>query len=266
MLDLAEAAAATGRDDWAKAAAEIGAFLLEHLRRGDGRVLRSWCQGRAGALGYAADYAWLVDCCTRLGELSGNPRWTMEAVTIARQLLELFTDDERGGLYTTGSDAAPLVVRPREVQDGVTPSAGSVAAIALARLGALAGEDQLSAAAERIVGSVKAGLAASPSAFPELLLAAELVEHGPVEIVVTGDRADLVHVARRRFVPGAVLAWRSPAIGVPAGDSTVAPFESPLLTDREEGFAYICRRGACLAPVDDADGLLSALDAAVASP
>jgi uncharacterized protein YyaL (SSP411 family) len=263
---LAEAAAATGRDDWAKAAAEIGAFLLEHLRRGDGRVLRSWCQGRAGALGYAADYAWLVDCCTRLGELSGNPRWTMEAVTIARQLLELFTDDERGGLYTTGSDAAPLVVRPREVQDGVTPSAGSVAAIALARLGALAGEDQLSAAAERIVGSVKAGLAASPSAFPELLLAAELVEHGPVEIVVTGDRADLVHVARRRFVPGAVLAWRSPAIGVPAGDSTVAPFESPLLTDREEGFAYICRRGACLAPVDDADGLLSALDAAVASP
>jgi len=263
---LAEAAAATGRDDWAKAAAEIGAFLLEHLRRGDGRVLRSWCQGRAGALGYAADYAWLVDCCTRLGELSGNPRWTMEAVTIARQLLELFTDDERGGLYTTGSDAAPLVVRPREVQDGVTPSAGSVAAIALARLGALAGEDQLSAAAERIVGSVKAGLAASPSAFPELLLAAELVEHGPVEIVVTGDRADLVHAARRRFVPGAVLAWRSPAIGVPAGDSTVAPFESPLLTDREEGFAYICRRGACLAPVDDADGLLSALDAAVASP
>ena len=263
---LAEAAAATGRDDWAKAAAEIGAFLLEHLRRADGRVLRSWCRGRAGALGYAADYAWLVDCCTRLAELSGNPRWTMEAVTIARQLLELFTDDERGGLYTTGSDAAPLVVRPREVQDGVTPSAGSVAAIALARLGALAGEDQLSAAAERIVGSVKAGLAALPSAFPELLLAAELVENGPVEIVVTGDRADLVHAARRRFVPGAVLAWRSPAIGVPAGDSTVAPFESPLLTDREEGFAYICRRGACLAPVDDADDLLSALDAAVASP
>ena len=263
---LAEAAAATGRDDWAKAAAEIGAFLLEHLRRADGRVLRSWCRGRAGALGYAADYAWLVDCCTRLGELSGNPRWTMEAVTIARQLLELFTDDERGGLYTTGSDAAPLVVRPREVQDGVTPSAGSVAAIALARLGALAGEDQLSAAAERIVGSVKAGLAALPSAFPELLLAVELVENGPVEIVVTGDRADLVHAARRRFVPGAVLAWRSPAIGVPAGDSTVAPFESPLLTDREEGFAYICRRGACLAPVDDADDLLSALDAAVASP
>ena len=111
---LAEAAAVTGRDDWSRAAAEIATFLLEHLRRADGRVLRSWCQGRAEVLGYAADYAWLIDCCTRLGELSGDSRWTMEAVTIARQMLELFTDDGRSGLYTTGSDAAPLVVRPRE--------------------------------------------------------------------------------------------------------------------------------------------------------
>jgi uncharacterized protein YyaL (SSP411 family) len=269
---LAEAAAATGRDDWSRAAAEIATFLLEHLRRADGRVLRSWCQGHAEVLGFAADYAWLVDCCTRLGELSGDPRWTMEAVAIARQMLELFSDDERGGLYTTGYDAAPLVVRPREVQDGVTPSAGAVAAIALARLGALVGDGALSAAAERIVSSLGAGLAATPSAFAELLLAAALVEHGPVEIVVTGDREDLVHAARRRFVPGAVLAWRSPATKVPGGGAVipfggaVRPFESPLLAGREDGYAYLCRRGACLAPVDNADALLASLDAVVVSP
>ena len=173
---LAEAAAATGRDDWSKAAVEIATFLLEHLRRADGRVLRSWCRGRAGALGYAADYAWLVDCCTRLGELSGDPRWTMEAVTIARQLLELFTDDERGGLYTTGSDAAPLVVRPREVQDGVTPSAGSVAAIALARLGALAGEDRAlrGSRADRRLGQSRLGGCRAVGVRRELLLAAAI--------------------------------------------------------------------------------------------
>jgi hypothetical protein len=263
---LAEAAAATGRDDWSRAAVEIATFLLEHLRRPDGRVLRSWCRGRAGLLGYAADYAWLVDCCTRLGELTGDPRWTMEATTMASRLLELFTDDEHGGLHTTGSDAAPLVVRPREVQDGVTPSAGSVAAIALARLGALTGDDALSAAAGRIVASVGAGLAAAPSAFAELLLAASLVEHGPVEIAVTGDRADLVQAARRRFVPGAVVAWTPKTTEEPAGDGKVVAFESPLLADREEGFVYLCRHGACLAPIRDADALLKALDSLVASP
>ena len=258
---LAEAAAATGRDDWTTAAVDIATFLLGHLRRPDGRVLRSWCRGRAGTLGYAADYAWLVDCCTRLGELTGEATWTIEAVKIARQLLDLFSDDEHGGLYTTGRDAPSLVVRPRDVQDGVTPAAGSVAAVALARLGALAGDDELVTAAGRIVASASAGLEAAPSAFAELLLAAELVADGPVEIAVAGDRPDLVRAARTRFVPGAVLAWHGPRIGAP-GTST--SFESPLLEDRENGFAYLCRRGACLVPVGDGDALLEALDSVVA--
>jgi len=263
---LVEAAAATGRDDWSNTAEQIATFLLEHLRRADGRVLRSWCQGRASLPGYAADYAWLADCCTRLGELTGNPRWTTEAVTIARQLLRLFTDEGHGGLYTTGADAAPLVVRPRDLHDGATPAAGSVAAVALARLGALVCDDELSAAAERIVDAVGAELLAAPSSFAEMLLAAALVEDGPVEIVVTGDRADLVRAARRRFLPGAVLAWRSPAAKLPAGLGAAVPFESPLLAGREDGFGYVCRRGACLAPVDSVDALLSALDSAVGSP
>jgi len=260
---LAQAAGATGRDDWSKAAVGIATFLLGHLRRPDGRVLRSFCRGQASVLGYSADYAWLVDCCTRLGELTGEPRWTMEAVTLARQLLELFSDEENGGLYTTGADAPPLLVRPREVHDGVTPSAGSVAAIALARLGALTGDEGFSGAAARIIAAARGRLAATPEAFAELLLGAGLVANGPVEIAVTGDRPDLVRAARRRFVPGAVLAWRPPA-----REGAAAPpvaFESPLLRDREDGLAYLCRRGACLAPVGDADALLEALDTVVAS-
>ncbi|MGO9964127.1 MAG: thioredoxin domain-containing protein [Acidimicrobiales bacterium] len=260
---LAQAAGATGRDDWSKAAVGIATFLLGHLRRPDGRVLRSFCRGQASVLGYSADYAWLVDCCTRLGELTGEPRWTMEAVTLARQLLELFSDEENGGLFTTGADAPPLLVRPREVHDGVTPSAGSVAAIALARLGALTGDEGFSEAAARIIAAARARLAATPEAFAELLLGAELVADGPVEIAVTGDRADLVRAARRRFVPGAVLAWRPPA-----REGAAAPlvaFESPLLRDREDGLAYLCRRGACLAPVRDTEALLEALDTVVAS-
>ena len=261
-----EAAAATGRQDWSDAAGQIATFLLGHLRREDGRVLRSWCRGQANLLGYAADYAWLVDCCTRLGELSGEPRWTAEAVTFARQLLELFADRQQGGLYTTGDDASPLVVRPREVYDGVTPAAGSVAAVALARLGALAGNDEFAEAAARIVGALGATLSAAPSAFPELLLAATLLEHGPVEIVVTGERPDLLHAVRQRFLPGAVLAWRPVARTAPIPSAQGPGFESPLFEGRKDGLAYVCRRGACLAPVDNIDDLHRALDDAMCSP
>ena len=266
---LVEAAAATGRADWAEAADRIATFLLDHLRRADGRVLRSWCRGRASLPGYAADYAWLVDCLTRLGELTGDPRWTAESVGVARQLLALFADDEGGGLFTNGVDVPPLVVRPRDNYDGVTPAAGSVAAIALARLGALVGDAELEQAAARIVEAAGAAPASAPSAFPELLLGAALLEHGPVEIVVTGDRADLLQAARRRFLPGAVLAWRSSesaAIAAIAVDGEVPEPASPLLEGRADGFAYVCRRGACLAPVDNVDDLLAALDDAIGGP
>ena len=232
---LVEAAAATGRADWAEAADRIATFLLDHLRRADGRVLRSWCRGRASLPGYAADYAWLVDCLTRLGELTGDPRWTAESVGVARQLLALFADDEGGGLFTNGVDVPPLVVRPRDNYDGVTPAAGSVAAIALARLGALVGSAELEQAAARIVEAAGAAPASAPSAFPELLLGAALLEHGPVEIVVTGDRADLLQAARRRFLPGAVLAWRSSEsaeIAAIAVDGEVPEPASPLLEGR----------------------------------
>ncbi len=74
---LAEAAAATGNPAWRDTAAGIGDFLVDHLRRPDGRWLRSW-QRRGGGrhLAYAGDYAWLVDAFTRLGELTGQARWT----------------------------------------------------------------------------------------------------------------------------------------------------------------------------------------------
>ncbi len=45
LTTLAEAAAATGRDDWLDAARANGEFLLRELRRSDGRWLRAWQAG-----------------------------------------------------------------------------------------------------------------------------------------------------------------------------------------------------------------------------
>ena len=77
---LAEAAGATGHDDWARAAVTLGDFLLSELRRpGDGRWMRSWQNGRAQHLAYAADHAWVIDLFTRLAELTGQGLWIERA-------------------------------------------------------------------------------------------------------------------------------------------------------------------------------------------
>jgi uncharacterized protein YyaL (SSP411 family) len=232
---LAEAAGATGRADWMDEAVSVAQFLLRSLRRGDGRWLRSWQGGKAGHLAVAGDYAWLTDAFTRLSELTGQARWIETARTTADAMLTLFWDPAHGGLFTTGDDAERLIVRSKELFDGATPSASSVGAVALARLGALTGEQRYTDAAGAVLASLSDVIASQPTAFTHALGAVDLLADGITEIAITGDRPDLVQATRRQYLPRAVLAWGE-------------PYPSPLWESRSDGMAYVCRDYACLAP------------------
>jgi uncharacterized protein YyaL (SSP411 family) len=247
LATLAEAAAATGEEGWLAAAVANGEFLLTELRRGDGRWLRSW-QAEAGArhLAYAADHGALLDAFVRLAEATGDPRWIVEARLAGDALLTTFWDDERGGVFTTGHDAEPLVTRPKDILDGATPSANSLTANGLLRLAALTGDPLLQDRAEQILRLLGGPAGDHPTAFAHLLAAVDLHVHGPTEIAVVGDRPDLVAAVQRRYLPNAVLAWGT-------------PYDSPLWEGRDEGKAYVCRDFACREPVTDADALAAQL-------
>jgi hypothetical protein len=245
---LAEAAGATGRSDWRDEAVSIAEFLLRSLRRSDGRWLRSWQGGKAGHLAVAADYAWLVDAFTRLSELTGQARWIETGRTTADAMLALFWDTAQGGLFTTGEDAERLIVRSKELFDGATPSASSVGAVALARLGALTGDQGYTDAAAAILASLGEVMATQPTAFTHALGALDLLADGVTEIAVIGDRPELVEATQRRYLPRAVLAWGE-------------PYPSPLWEGRGDGMAYVCRDYACLAPTSSIEGLEAQLAA-----
>jgi len=240
---LAEAGGLLARPDWVGEAETLADFLLANLRVA-GRWQRSWQEGDARHLAYAADHAWLVEAFTRLGEASGRRRWTDEAVGAAEQLLGLFWDGT--ALRTTGSDAEALIARTADATDGALPSASSVAATALLRLGALTGRSDLSDAGRRLVDSLAAAVERAPLAFAGTASAADLAARGLTEIVVSGRRPDLVEVARAAYRPVAVLAWGEP-YGGPLWEGRSGP--------GAEGLAYVCRNHACDAPVSTAGEL-----------
>jgi uncharacterized protein YyaL (SSP411 family) len=242
---LAEAAGATGNPRWTERAEGVADFLFAELRRSDGRWLRSLGGDQPA---FAADHAWLVECCTRLGELTGRPRWTARAREVADAMLDLFWDADLGGFFTAGRDAERLVVRAKELSDSATPSANSVSAGALLRLAALTGEDRYRNAAERIVELASPLLREQPTALADMVAASRLAD-GVLEVVVAGDRPDLLAVVRRRWLPDAVLAWGE-------------PWDSPLWEGRAAGAAYVCRGFTCMAPATDPGTLASQLDAA----
>jgi uncharacterized protein YyaL (SSP411 family) len=239
LAALAEAAAATGRGDWRDAAVANGEFLLRELRGDDGRWRRSWqADGGARHLAYAADHAALVDAFTRLGEATGEARWLAAAREAADALADTFWDVARGGVFTTGSDAEKLVTRNKDLMDNAVPSANSLAAVALQRLAALSGEDRYRQLADQILRLAGPLAARHPTAFGHLLTAVDLAVHGVDEVVVAGDRPDLVAVVHGAYRPRAVLAW---------GER----YDSPLWAGRDDGRAYVCRHYACRLPAED---------------
>ncbi len=248
LVMLAEAAAATGTTSWRDAAVETAEFLVTHLRRDDGRWLRSWQRdGGARHLAYAHDHAALVDAFTRVAELTGEARWIAEARRTADALVVLFWDDERGGVFTTGSDADGLVTRPKDFLDDATPSANSLTAVALLRLAALSGDDDDRARADDVLRLYGRMAERHATAFGHLLAAVDLSVHGTTEIAIVGDRPDLVGAVHQRYLPGAVLAWGE-------------PYDSPLWDGRADGRAYVCRDFACRAPAHDVETLVAQLD------
>jgi uncharacterized protein YyaL (SSP411 family) len=260
LATLAEAAAATGDPEWTTAAVANAEFLCSQLRRADGRWLRTWQGpvdggvegGEAKILAYAADHGALVEAFVRMAELTGEARWLDEASSTAAALLSLFWDDEAGGVFTTGSDAEALVTRPKELMDNAVPSGNSLAAVGLLRLASLTGDEALRDRADAIVRLLGEPAARVPMAFGNLLLAVELLVLGTTEVVVTGDRPDLVDEVRRHWLPLAVTAW---------GERT----DSPLWEGRDEtdadGRAYVCRGYVCGMPASDVATLTTQLEA-----
>jgi uncharacterized protein YyaL (SSP411 family) len=247
LSSLAEAAAVTGDATWLAAARRNAVFLLDHLRREDGRWLRSWqAQGGARHLAYAVDHAALIDAFTRLAEATGEARWVHEATQVTDAMIDLFWDDEHGGLFTTGHDAEQLVARPKDLMDNATPSANSMAALAMLRLAALTGNERYHQHAEAILRLLGTVADRHPGGFAHLLAALDLYHSGATEIAVVGDRVDLVRSVQSHYLPNAVLAWGE-------------PYDSPLWAHREDGWAYVCRDFTCQAPVDDVDALVGQL-------
>jgi uncharacterized protein len=244
VATLAEAAAALGHDHYAQRAEEIGEFLMSELYV-DGRLMRSWQGGRARHQGVAADHAWLAMACLRLSELTGSKLWRQRAQQVANELVDHFFDAAAGGFFTTGDDAEALVERPKEFVDGALPSANAIAIDALIRIQALNDDPRLAAAIEATVQLARPLIERHPGALADLVAALPMVT-GRQEIVVSGDRPDLVAEVRRHWLPAALFAWGEP-------DHT------PLFVARPPDAAYVCRGFVCNAPARTADDLATQL-------
>jgi uncharacterized protein YyaL (SSP411 family) len=250
---LAEAGAVLERADYVEAAVTGAIFLLNELRARDGRLLRTWKDGRGRISAYLEDHAYLVEALLTLYEATFDPRWFRAARALADTMIERFGDDERGGFFTTAHDETPLVARRKDLDDTPIPSGNAAAAFGLLRLARLTGEAAYEDRARGVIALLHPIAARHPLAFGHMLQAIDFALADDVrEVAIVGrDAAPLLRVMRGAFRPHVVLA----------GGATDA---IPLLAGRApvdgRATAYVCERFACQAPVTEPDALAALLD------
>ncbi|HEX8857244.1 MAG TPA: AGE family epimerase/isomerase, partial [Thermoleophilaceae bacterium] len=240
---LAEAGAVLEREDYLDAARGAADFILRDLRSDDGRLLRTWKDGRGKLNAYLEDHAFLLEALLSLYEATFEPRWFAAARETADAMIARFADDDNGGFFETSSDHERLVARRKDLEDNPIPSGNSAAAYGLLRLAALTGENQYAARAEGVLRLLHELAPRHPQAFGHLLQALDFYFAQVKEVALVGPGArPLERVVRSAFRPHLVLA---------GGEEDGVPLLEGRSPVDGRAAAYVCENFACQRPVTE---------------
>ncbi len=232
-------------------------FILEKLRRSDGRLLARYRDGEAMYNAYALDYAAMIWGLLELYQAGFNSKYLNSALKLNKDLLRYFWDESAGGLFIYGSDAEQLLTRPKEGYDGALPADNSVAALNLLRLGRLTGDHLLEEKAQQTIGAFAEGINQHPTAYTFFLTAALFNKQPGRDIVIVGKRDEkdtrvMIEAVNERFLPDTLVIFKDPA------EKTldeIIPFIKDMAMIDNKATAYICENFSCQQPITDIEGL-----------
>ena len=256
---FAQAARYLRRADYLETARRSAAFMLERMVV-DGRLMRAWRDGKARHDAYLEDYAGLILGLLDLHQSDPDPRWYASARELREEMVNQFRDPQ-GGFFDTRADSAPLITRPKEVQDNATPSGSALAATALLQMSAFEEDPGARETAAEMLAALREALIRYPTAFGQWLQAADFAV-GPVrQIAVVGAPEE---PAARALVEEIWRAYRPRAVAAFSPDP-VPPDAPGLLQGRGllRGLptAYVCQGFVCNLPVNTVEDLRQQLAA-----
>jgi uncharacterized protein YyaL (SSP411 family) len=241
LAALAESGRRLERADLLDAARGVAEFLLGPLSREDGRLSRSWREGKVSGGGFLDDYANVAHGLLELHVATGELRWLEEGLRLARLAVELFSDPVNGGFFLAPTGGEELVARTKDLDDNPIPSGNSMLAHVLLRLARIWGDEELERLGVSVLRLVEPMLGRAPGAFGWALCALDLWLSPPREIAIVGPvESPVARAALAPFAPETVVAV-GPAEGVPLLDGKALVDGKPAV--------YVCERFACRAPV-----------------
>ena len=188
------------------------------------------------------------------------------AISLNEDMIRLFWDEKQGGFYFTAENAENILVRTKEIYDGVYPSGNSVAALNLFRLSRMTGNPEFEAKAAQTLQTFSDSVSQAPAAHTYLMIALDFGIGPSYEVVVVGDPTkddtnNMLNTLKRTFIPNKVVLFRPFPVEHPE-IACYAEFTRDLTSREGQAIAYVCRNDECSLPTTNIEEMLRLLDAA----
>ena len=263
---LAKGAQVFDEPAYAEAAKRAADFILKHMQQSDGRLLHRFRDGQAAIAAYGDDYAFLIWGLLDLYETTFEAPYLQKALDLNSTFAKHFWDDKQGGFYFTADDSENLFVRNKEIYDGAIPSGNSVATLNLLRLARMTADPKLEKKAARLLKAFSRQVRLRPSAYTQLMAAADFGTGPSFEVVIVGDlkakdTTAMLKALRTKFIPNKVVLFRhiNPTKQKSSDIARIARFTRYHSSIDGKATVYVCRNYNCKLPVTEISKMMELL-------
>ncbi len=248
---LCKASAALDSAEYRKLAEDNYNLLIRNFsgKAGETAMFHTYKNGIARYPAFLDDYAYLIQACIQLQEITSDQNYLQKARELTGFVLDKFMDEENSFFYYTIKDQQDIIVRKKEVYDGAQPSGNSIMAENLFYLAVVFDIKQWFDQATKATQTLLSAVMKYPTSFGIWASVIAKQANGINEIVITGP--EMVNYRRellKEYLPNKIL------------QCSITPNDKfSMLKGKNiagKSLIYLCKNYTCLAPFQGPEDFL----------
>ncbi|MEO5603095.1 MAG: thioredoxin domain-containing protein [Cyclobacteriaceae bacterium] len=239
---LIDAYKALGNKLFLQAALRNMRFIENELMEGL-TLYRSYRNKRSNVTGFLDDYAYFIQACIRVYQVTFDEYWVHRAKVLMQFTIDNFYDSQDGFFQYASQDAEKLIASRKEIFDNVIPSSNSVLAQNLFHLSILFDHDQWRTLSENMTFSLSHLITSEPNYMSNWGIVYTEMKKGMAEVAFAGP--DLESRAREFFQAYQPFVL---SMGTEKKDSELPLLEGKTAVD-DLLTIYVCYHKTCQQPV-----------------
>jgi uncharacterized protein YyaL (SSP411 family) len=182
---LTDAYKALGDEHFLKAALRNMKFIENYLTEGT-TLFRSYKNKRSDVKGFLDDYAYVIQGCIRLYQVTFDEYWISRARVLMEHTLQNFYDPHDGFFHYSSREAEKLIASRKEIFDNVIPSSNSLMALNLFHLGVFFDHEEWKTLAQNATFSLSHLIMSEPNYMSNWAIGYTEMKKGLAEVAFAG--------------------------------------------------------------------------------